>query len=136
MFFEELNEQQRQAVTFPLDIPLLVVAGAGTGKTKTLTARIAYLIKEKNVIPSQILALTFTNKAAKEMWERVEQTVGKNLLEGFQPMGKTFHSLGVQILREQHEKISVHKYFKILDTDDKKALIKQAMKYHDIDPKQ
>ncbi len=132
----ELNEQQRQAVTFPLDTPLLVVAGAGTGKTKTLTARIAYLIKEKNVIPSQILALTFTNKAAKEMWERVEQTVGKNLLEGFQPMGKTFHSLGVQILREQHEKISVHKYFKILDTDDKKALIKQAMKYHDIDPKQ
>ncbi len=135
-YLSELNEQQKRAVTFPLHKPLLVVAGAGTGKTKTLTSRIAYLIKEKNVIPSQILAVTFTNKAAREIWERVEQVVGKKLLEGYQPIGKTFHSLGVHILREQHEKISVNKYFKILDTDDKKSLIKQAMKFHDIDPKQ
>ncbi len=135
-YLDGLNEPQKKAVTFPLDIPLLVVAGAGTGKTKTLTSRIAYLIREKNVIPSQILAVTFTNKAAKEMWQRVEQVVGKQLLEGYQPIGKTFHSLGVQILREQHEKIKVSKYFKILDTDDKKSLIKQAMKHHDIDPKE
>ncbi len=135
-YLEELNEQQYRAVTFHSDKPLLVIAGAGTGKTKTLTSRVAFLIKEKNVIPSEILAVTFTNKAAHEMWERVLNTVGENLLQGYKPIGKTFHSLGVQILREQHEKISVNKYFKILDTDDKKSLIKQAMKFHDIDPKQ
>lgn len=134
-YLDTLNPQQRYAVTYPLDTPVLVVAGAGTGKTKTLTSRIAYLIKEHGVTPSRILAVTFTNKAAKEMWEGIEQTVGTDLLEGFAPIGKTFHSLGVQILREQHEKISVNKYFKILDTDDKKSLIKQAMVYHDIDPK-
>ena len=109
-YINGLNEQQKKAVTYPLDKPLLVVAGAGTGKTKTLTARVAYLIREKNIIPSQILAVTFTNKASKEMWERIEETVGKQLLEGFKPIGKTFHSLGVQILREQYEKISVNKY--------------------------
>lgn len=136
MNFDELNEQQRKAVMFPLDKALLVVAGAGTGKTKTLTSRIAYLIKEKNVIPSQVLAVTFTNKAAKEMWERIKEGIGETLLEGFRPIGNTFHSLGVQILREQHNNISVNKYFKILDTDDKKSLIKQAMRFHDIDPKQ
>ena len=135
-YLDGLNEQQRRAVTYPLDKPLLVVAGAGTGKTKTLTSRVSYLVKEKNIIPSQILAVTFTNKASKEMWERIEQSIGKQLLEGFAPISKTFHSLGVQILREQHHKISVNKYFKILDTDDKKSLIKQAMKFHDIDPKQ
>lgn len=135
-YLDGLNEQQKRAVTYQLDKALLVLAGAGTGKTKTLTSRIAYLIREKNINPSQILAVTFTNKAAKEMWERIEQVVGGNLLEGYQPIGKTFHSLGVQILREQHEKISVNKYFKILDTDDKKSLIKQAMKFHDIDTKQ
>ncbi len=135
-YLDGLNEQQKRAVTFPLDTPLLVVAGAGTGKTKTLTSRIAYLIKEKNVIPSQILAVTFTNKAAREMWERVEETVGRELLAGFQPIGKTFHSFGVQVLREQYQHLSVNKYFKILDNDDKKSLIKQAMKFHDIDPKQ
>ena len=113
-YLDTLNPQQRYAVTYPLDTPVLVVAGAGTGKTKTLTSRIAYLIKEHGVTPSRILAVTFTNKAAKEMWERIEQTVGTDLLEGFAPIGKTFHSLGVQILREQHEKISVNKYFKIL----------------------
>ncbi|MGB0925301.1 MAG: UvrD-helicase domain-containing protein, partial [Minisyncoccia bacterium] len=135
-YLDELNPQQKAAVMHSLGAPLLVVAGAGTGKTKTLTSRIAYLIREKNILPSQILAVTFTNKAAKEMWERIEQTVGKQLLDGFKPLGKTFHSLGVQILREQHERIAVNKYFKILDTDDKKSLIKQAMKFHDIDPKQ
>ena len=134
-YLDSLNPEQKRAVTYPMDKPLLVVAGAGTGKTKTLTSRIAYLIKEKQVIPSQILAVTFTNKAAKEMWERIEETVGKQLLEGFNPIGKTFHSLGVQILREQYQKVGVNKYFKILDTDDKKSLIKQSMKHHDIDPK-
>lgn len=134
-YLESLNPEQLQAVTYPLDKPLLVVAGAGTGKTKTLTSRIAYLMQEKKIAPSQILAVTFTNKAAREMWERIEQTVDSYLLEGFSPIGKTFHSLGVQILREQHEKINVPKYFKILDSDDKKSLIKQAMKFHDIDTK-
>lgn len=135
-YLDGLNPEQKKAVTFPLNTPLLVVAGAGTGKTKTLTSRIAYLIKEHNVIPSQILAVTFTNKAAKEMWERIQHVVGENLLSGYHPIGKTFHSLGVQILREQHIKIGVNKYFKILDSDDKKSLIKQVMKENDIDPKE
>ncbi len=136
MNFEELNNQQLKAVTFPLDKALLVVAGAGTGKTKTLTSRITYLIKEKNIAPSNILAVTFTNKAAKEMWERIKDMLGGNILEGFKPIGNTFHSLGVQILREQYKNLSVNKYFKILDNEDKKSLIKQAMKFHDIDTKQ
>lgn len=135
-YLEQLNQQQKKAVSYRLDVPLLVLAGAGTGKTKTLTARIAYLIQHYHVLPSQILAVTFTNKAAQEMWERIQLLLGERLLDGFQPIGKTFHSLGVQILREQHEKISVNKYFKILDTDDKKSLIKQSMKYHDIDSKE
>lgn len=135
-YLDTLNKEQRQAVLYPIDKPLLVLAGAGTGKTKTLTARITHLIKTEHVLPSKILALTFTNKAAREMWERIELAVGKQLLEGFMPLGKTFHSLGVYILREQYEKLKVNKYFKILDTEDKKSLIKQAMKYHDIDTKE
>ncbi|PID49695.1 MAG: hypothetical protein CR991_05315 [Proteobacteria bacterium] len=116
-YLETLNSQQKKAVCYPIDKPLLVLAGAGTGKTKTLTARITHLIKEHNILPSEILALTFTNKAAKEMWERIEKSLGSRLLEGFAPLGKTFHSLGVAILREQHERISVNKYFKIHPTN-------------------
>ncbi len=134
-YLSELNAEQYRAVNSSAHA-VLVLAGAGTGKTKTLSARIAYLVKEKQVLPSEILALTFTNKAAKEMWERTEKILGKTLLEGFSPFAKTFHSLGVQILREQHHILKIPKYFKILDADDKKSLIKQAMKKEGIDTKE
>lgn len=128
---DSLNEAQKQAVLHT-EGPLLVVAGAGTGKTKTLTHRIIHLI-HKGVSPRNILAITFTNKAAAEMRERVGEMLASD--DGV-PTMSTFHSLGVRILREHHGKIGVNKYFNILDTQDKMSLVKQAMKFHDIDPKE
>lgn len=130
-YLETLNEQQKIAVLHT-EGPLLVVAGAGTGKTKTLTHRIMHLI-HGGVAPQNILAITFTNKAAAEMRERVSEMLGS---DDVLPTLSTFHSLGVRILREHHTKIGVNKYFNILDTQDKMSLVKQAMKYHDIDPKE
>jgi len=130
-YLDGLNEQQKQAVLHT-EGPLLVVAGAGTGKTKTLTHRILHLI-HNNVEPWSILAITFTNKAAMEMRERVTLMLGS---DDHIPTMSTFHSLGVRILRQWHQKLGINKYFNILDTQDKTSLIKQAMKYHDIDPKQ
>ncbi|MCI5051460.1 MAG: UvrD-helicase domain-containing protein [Candidatus Pacebacteria bacterium] len=130
-YLNGLNEQQKQAVMHT-EGPLLVVAGAGTGKTKTLTHRILHLI-HNNVEPWSILAITFTNKAATEMRERVIDMLGS---DDHIPKMSTFHSLGVQILRQWHQKLGISKYFNILDTQDKTSLIKQAMKHHDIDPKQ
>lgn len=130
-YLDSLNEQQKQAVLHT-EGPLLVVAGAGTGKTKTLTHRILHLV-HKGVEPWNILAITFTNKAALEMRERVTEMLGS---DDHIPTMSTFHSLGVRILRQWHQKIGINKYFNILDTQDKTSLIKQAMKYHDIDPKQ
>ena len=94
---ENLNKCQKEAVTYK-DGPLLILAGAGSGKTRVLTTRIAYLIKECNVSPYNILAITFTNKAAKEMKERIEKLIGKTNL-----IASTFHSFGVRILRENYE---------------------------------
>jgi DNA helicase-2/ATP-dependent DNA helicase PcrA len=128
---DSLNEAQKEAVLHT-EGPLLVVAGAGTGKTKTLTHRIIHLI-HKGVSPQNILAITFTNKAAAEMRERVAEMLASD--DGL-PTMSTFHSLGVRILREHHGKIGVNKYFNILDTQDKMSLVKQAMKFHDIDPKE
>jgi DNA helicase-2/ATP-dependent DNA helicase PcrA len=130
-YLESLNEQQKIAVLHT-EGPLLVVAGAGTGKTKTLTHRIMHLI-QGGVAPQNILAITFTNKAAMEMRERVAEMLGS---DDVLPMLSTFHSLGVRILREHHQKIGVNKYFNILDTQDKMSLVKQAMKSQDIDPKE
>ena len=130
-YLEGLNEQQKKAVLHT-EGPLLVVAGAGTGKTKTLTHRILHLI-HSGVAPQNILAITFTNKAAVEMRERVASLLHS---DDVLPTLSTFHSLGVRILRAHHEKIGVNKYFNILDTQDKMSLIKQAMKQHDIDPKE
>lgn len=121
---DNLNKQQREAVEHT-EGPLLILAGAGSGKTRVLTHRIAYLINEKNVYPSNILAITFTNKAAREMKERVQ-----NLLEGSYDMWvSTFHSACARILRMEIEKLSGYKKnFIIFDTDDQVKLIKECLK--------
>jgi len=127
---DTLNEQQQQAAIHT-DGPLLVVAGAGTGKTKTVVHRIYNLI-HNGVDPRSILAITFTNKAAKEMKERVYEMLPKN---DVLPVVCTFHSLGVRILRQHASVIGLNKYFTILDSQDSGSLIKQAMKEMDIDTK-
>ena len=127
-FTDGLNDEQARAVTHG-DGPLLILAGAGSGKTKTLTHRIAYLIGELKVFPSRILAVTFTNKAAKEMRQRL----AKLLDEGadnrqFMPWMGTFHSICVRILRMDGASIGLDKRFLIYDTDDQVSLMKQIMK--------
>lgn len=125
---EGLNDEQRAAVTH-LDGPLLILAGAGSGKTRVITYRIAYMMKKHNVAPSSILAITFTNKAANEMRLRIESLVGdrsKYIWCG------TFHSIFARILRRHAELLDFTKNFSIIDTDDQAKLIKEAMKELDI----
>lgn len=131
MNLSTLNEVQRIAVK-ATEGPVLVVAGAGSGKTRVLTHRIAYLIEEKRVFPSNILAFTFTNKAAQEMKERVGHLVGGESLGMW--MG-TFHSICVRILRGDAEKIGYKSDFVIYDTSDQKVLVKECMKELNIDDK-
>ncbi len=124
-----LNEPQQQAVTHDTG-PLLIFAGAGSGKTRTLTHRIAYLIGERNVGPHRILAVTFTNKAAKEMRERLENLIG--------PIAKrmwlgTFHALCARMLRVHGEHIGINPRFAIFDTDDSTRLIKEILKDLNLD---
>lgn len=129
--YDTLNPEQRAAVEHDKG-PLLILAGAGSGKTRVLTHRIAYLIEERNVEPYQILAITFTNKAAKEMKERVEKVVG----EGSDFVWvSTFHSTCVKILRRFCEYIGYDRSFAIYDADDQKALIKSILKNKNLDPK-
>jgi len=127
-----LNSAQLAAVTAP-DGPVLVVAGAGSGKTRVLTMRVAWLLAEKGVRPSEIMAFTFTNRAAKEMRERVAQTVGENQAPFW--IG-TFHSTGLKILRNDGAAIGIPNGFSIYDTDDTTKLLKQVMTDLKIDPKQ
>ena len=127
-----LNKQQKEAVQHT-EGPLLIMAGAGSGKTRVLTHRIAYLIDEKGVSPNNILAITFTNKAAKEMQDRVGQLIGD--------MSKsmwvsTFHSMCVRILRRDGERIGYDKNFSIIDATDQLTVIKNVLKNLNIDPKQ
>ena len=119
-----LNDAQKEAV-LTTDGALLVLSGAGTGKTKVLTTRIAYILYKQLAYPSEILALTFTNKAAKEMSERVEKMVGKNMTNGLW-IG-TFHSISLRILRNHIELCGLDKNFAIFDADDQKRLLKQIM---------
>ena len=112
------------------DGPLLILAGAGSGKTKVLTTRIAYLIKEYGVRPDEILAITFTNKAASEMKERINRLIPNTNL-----LACTFHSFGVRILRSNYERLGYDKNFVILDSDDSLTLVKKIMKDYNIDPK-
>ncbi len=126
--FTGLNVAQKDAVE-SVDGPLLILAGAGSGKTKTLTHRIAYLIANKGVWPNEILAVTFTNKAAAEMRERLGHLVGQNgKNRSFMPWMGTFHGICVRLLRMDGEAIGIAKNYVIYDEDDRLGLIKQAMK--------
>lgn len=130
-----LNPEQRRAVE-TTDGPLLIQAGAGSGKTKTLTHRIAYLIASRKATPYNILAVTFTNKAAKEMRERVAQLLGDNAQNrSFMPYMGTFHSICVRILRQDGEHIGISRSFVIFDESDRQAAIKRASKQLMIDEK-
>ena len=131
MMLEQLNDMQKKAV-LTTEGPLLVLAGAGSGKTKVLTTRIAYLINEKNVDPSSILAITFTNKAAKEMKDRVIKLIG-NI--GYSMKISTFHSFGLSILKEHCDLLGYSKNFTIIDSDDSMTLIKKIVKDLNLDSK-
>lgn len=127
-FTDGLNDEQARAVTHG-DGPLLILAGAGSGKTKTLTHRIAYLIGELKVFPSRILAVTFTNKAAKEMRQRLAQLLDEeDDNRQFMPWMGTFHSICVRMLRMDGAHIGLDRRFLIYDTDDQVSLMKQIMK--------
>ncbi len=127
-----LNPEQREAVE-TLDGPVLVLAGAGTGKTRVLTTRIAHILRLGRARPSEILAVTFTNKAAREMKIRVGEMVGE-VVEGMPWIG-TFHSIGVKILRRHAELVGLKSNFTILDVDDQIRLLKQIIAADDIDEK-
>ncbi|MCH5257328.1 MAG: UvrD-helicase domain-containing protein [Lachnospiraceae bacterium] len=129
--YDTLNEQQKKAV-FTTTGPVLVLAGAGSGKTRALTHRIAYLIEEEGVSPTNILAITFTNKAAGEMKERVNRLVG---FGSEQIWVSTFHSTCVRILRRYIDRLGFDNNFTIYDTDDQKGIIKEVCKKLEIDTK-
>ncbi|MFG1478816.1 UvrD-helicase domain-containing protein [Xanthobacter sp. V4C-4] len=131
-YLSGLNPEQRAAVE-TLDGPLLVLAGAGTGKTRVLTTRIAHILATGRAYPSQILAVTFTNKAAREMKERIHAMVGDQV-EGMPWLG-TFHAIGVRVLRRHHELVGLKSGFTILDTDDQIRLLKQLIAAENIDEK-
>ena len=128
---EELNEAQRAAAKI-INGPIMVIAGAGSGKTKVLTHRIAFLI-ENNVDPFNILSLTFTNKAAQEMKQRISIMVGEKQARNIW-MG-TFHSVFARILRIEHEKIGYPSNFTIYDTQDSKSVLKSIVKEKNLDDK-
>jgi DNA helicase-2/ATP-dependent DNA helicase PcrA len=132
-YLKNLNNAQKEAVLY-LDGPLLIVAGAGSGKTKVLTSRIAHIIKEKRAFPNQILSVTFTNKAAKEMQIRVSKMLG-SAATGLSWLG-TFHSICAKILRKHATAANLNSNFTIIDTDDQTRLIKNICKSENIDIKQ
>jgi DNA helicase-2/ATP-dependent DNA helicase PcrA len=131
-YLDGLNPEQREAVE-TLDGPVLVLAGAGTGKTRVLTTRIAHILSTARARPSEILAVTFTNKAAREMKERVGSMIGQ-AVEGMPWLG-TFHAIGVKILRRHAELVGLKNDFTILDTDDQIRLLKQLLEAEGIDEK-
>src|SRR5699024_7173710 len=126
-----LNKEQKEAVKHT-EGALLIMAGAGSGKTRVLTHRIAYLLSEKDVSPRNVLAITFTNKAAREMKERVRRLVGPG---SEQIWVSTFHSMCVRILRRDIDRIGYSRNFSILDSSDQLSVIKQTLKDLNIDPK-
>jgi DNA helicase-2/ATP-dependent DNA helicase PcrA len=131
-YLRGLNDPQREAV-LTTDGPVLVLAGAGTGKTAALTARLAHLLWTRRAYPSEILSVTFTNKAAREMRERVRGLVG-DAVEGMPWLG-TFHAIGAKMLRRHAELVGLQSNFTILDTDDQLRLLKQLIQADDLDEK-
>ncbi len=131
-YLKGLNPPQREAV-LTADGPVLMLAGAGTGKTAALTARLAHLIATRRAWPSEILAVTFTNKAAREMKERVGRIIG-DAVEGMPWLG-TFHAIGAKMLRRHAELVGLQSNFTILDTDDQIRLLKQVIQLADLDEK-
>ena len=129
--YDTLNSPQKEAVLHT-DGPLLILAGAGSGKTRVLTHRIAYLISEKDINPWNILAITFTNKAAQEMRERVDRITGT---DGGSVWVSTFHSTCVRILRRYIDRLGYDTNFTIYDTDDQKTLMKEVCRKLDLDTK-
>ncbi|MEJ0041997.1 MAG: 3'-5' exonuclease [Rhizomicrobium sp.] len=131
-YFAGLNKEQREAVE-ATDGPVLVLAGAGTGKTRVLTTRLAHILATRKAWPGQILSVTFTNKAAREMKERIGALIG-GVVEGMQWLG-TFHSIGARMLRRHAELVGLKSNFTILDTDDQLRLMKQLIEAAGIDEK-
>jgi len=131
-YLRGLNEPQREAV-LTTEGPVLVLAGAGTGKTAALTARLAHLIATRRAWPSEILSVTFTNKAAREMKERIGRIIG-DAVEGMPWLG-TFHAIGAKMLRRHAELVGLQSNFTILDTDDQLRLLKQLISAADLDEK-
>ncbi|MGE3149700.1 MAG: ATP-dependent helicase, partial [Pseudorhodoplanes sp.] len=131
-YLDDLNPEQRLAVE-TLDGPVLVLAGAGTGKTRVLTTRIAHILNLGRARPHEILSVTFTNKAAREMKHRIGQMVGQ-AVEGMPWLG-TFHAIGVKILRRHAELVGLKNDFTILDVDDQIRLLKQQLEADNIDEK-
>ncbi len=131
-YFKELNTSQKKAVEH-LDGPLLIVAGAGSGKTKVLTIKIAHIIEKKHIFPNQILAVTFTNKSSKEMRDRVSKIINKKTTD--LPWLGTFHSISAKILRKHARAIGLNYNFSIIDQDDQLRLIKNICKSENIDIK-
>src|SRR4249920_1147089 len=131
-YLNDLNPEQRLAAE-TLDGPVLVLAGAGTGKTRVLTTRIAHILATGRARPAEILAVTFTNKAAREMKVRVGVMLGE-IVEGMPWMG-TFHSIGVKVLRRHAELVGLKSNFTILDTDDQIRVMKQILEAEKLDEK-
>ena len=132
MNLDTLNANQKEAVK-TVNGPLLVLAGAGSGKTRVLTTRVVYLIEEIGISPENILAITFTNKAAKEMKDRIFKLLGPI---AYKIQISTFHSFGLLIMKEHYDVLGYKKNFTILDSDDTLTLIKKIMKENGVDPKQ
>ncbi|XBY46790.1 UvrD-helicase domain-containing protein [Methyloraptor flagellatus] len=131
-YLDNLNPEQREAIV-TIDGPVLVLAGAGTGKTRVLTTRIAHILATGHARPSEILAVTFTNKAAREMKERIAHLIGERV-EGMPWLG-TFHAIGTKVLRRHAELVGLRSDFTILDTDDQLRLMKQIIQAEGIDEK-
>lgn len=137
-----LNEKQQSAVDI-IDGPLLILAGAGAGKTHTLTERVTSMIHDHGIAPESILCVTFTNKAAREMRERLAQKIGIEIKNNFNPyrlngmpVAGTFHSIGVFFLRQFIDRIGYGKDFAIYDEDDKLKLIKNILEEKKVDDKE
>ncbi len=131
-YLTNLNKSQEEAVLH-LNGPLLIVAGAGSGKTRVLTARIAHIVKQHKAFPNQILAVTFTNKAAKEMQNRVIKILQSDAI-GLSWLG-TFHSICAKLLRKHARAAGLNSNFTILDSDDQSKLIKNICKSENVDTK-